>query len=200
MNPNKVPDSILRLSNSSDIYIACEKIGSEFGLYIDQIGELDAQIRHILRGYSKTQNFKSDIRRILGVNDDVALAIADRVNTQIFKPVKAELMSQEESDIAKNQTSSIERAGNFTLEKDVESEESSLATVDMPSGDRVNLLSNKPDPSTYREPLIDQLLRGSTAIPQEKTVIKSSSTSTQSAPSNPPTGNGGPDPYREPVK
>ena len=65
MQQNNIPNDIKELVTSPEIFLACEKIGKDLGLHVDQIGELDAQVREILRGKAKSENLLSDLKKYL---------------------------------------------------------------------------------------------------------------------------------------
>jgi hypothetical protein len=119
MDPqNSIQDNLKSLAVSPEIFEACEKIGKRLGLHIDQVGELDAQIREILRGTAKSSNFVRDIKRHLEINEDLAQKIAVEVNKDVFDAIKRNLQAHTTSDEltpAASIHADLEQAGRFTI-------------------------------------------------------------------------------------
>ncbi len=115
MKPINLSKEMETIANSASIFTICEKIGKDNDLHIDQIGELDAQIRLILRGGAKSENFIEDIKKHLEINTEIAEKIAGAINKEIFQTIKTDLQARTLSE--SQDISAIERAGNFKIEK-----------------------------------------------------------------------------------
>lgn len=209
--PN-IPNRFLELANSAELFDMSEKIGKEFGLHVDQIGELDAQIRAVLRGQAQPNTFTEDIKRYLEIDGELAGKIKERVNSDIFEVIKSELkttaksQSQEASSITE-----IEKMGQFQIEhKDMIVEKhsprlpdrsSALASIEDPSPVK-DAVAPQPSPDLHTDPLVDHLLSKPTAAPEKKIVAPVPETlkaQLQQKPA-PAAPRGGPDPYREPIQ
>jgi len=116
----QTPKNINILANSKKIYDSVEKIGDKFGLHIDQMGELDAEIRCILLQIHKSSDFVDNICQRLEIERDLAEKVAEEVNKDIFEAIKSEMKSETEIDQPnrKNDISALERIGDFKILKD----------------------------------------------------------------------------------
>jgi len=209
MNQN-IPTKLLELAASARIFDLSEAIGKELGLHIDQIGELDAQVREVLRGRARPDKFTEDIQKYLEIDPEVARQITALVNERIFATIREELKSQTSTDRSAD-ISSVERAGNFQIERP---EERTAGDISTPSNLNINKLATVPavtetftaedapqmppapatpapdtmpaqnpapiPPSpapaavpTPRMPLVEEMMRGPTAVPAEKVEQKS---------------------------
>lgn len=178
---DQIPEKIKKLAADSRIYDILEKLGGEFGLNIDQLGELDAEVRRVLLGQSKPQDFTKNVSSLLGVDGETSKAITAAVNAQLFDLLKSELKSEP------GNASDFEKYGNLTIEREQPKEDMHPPVTPK---DRLNLLEGleNPPPVKYRpaaDPLVEHLFNNSTAIPAEEV---------ERAPEKP----AGPDPYREP--
>jgi hypothetical protein len=198
---------------------------------IDQQGELVDHIGLVMLGLARSSDFVRDISSRLGIDNDTAKEIAGDVNREIFDSIRSHMQDAVGTEpptpaLTTNvDNASLEAAGGFTIEHEIPgngeaaAERESIAAQAMTSQDRSDLLQGienpppiverpasrpMPQPEPVRsEPLVDQLLKGSASIPEEKLVRKIAEptklpTSGPSAqpPKNLPTN----DPYREPIK
>lgn len=221
INLNQIQD----LALSPDIFDACEKIGNKFSLHIDQIGELDAQIREILRGRAKSSELTNDLQKYLEIDQKLANQIAEEVNKEIFATIKSNLQSQSETN---QPLSSLERVGGFSVEKEVVETDSSdvteadrgeiLAGLENPQSRVATSGSNAPlnlptdekskgmpgamtpsaTPENHTEPLVDYLLSKPAGQSTQKVSVGPTSNPSNPTPIAPKRS--GPDPYREPVR
>ena len=229
MNQKNITDNIRKLADSVDIFDSCERIGKKLGLHIDQIGAIDAHIRAILRGQAEAKNFTNDIKKYLEIDDGLARQIAEEVNTEIFQTIRADLRSQTSQEAPPMlDNSSLERAGGFTIEPadgpgfpvsqaNISKPASPMTTdaalnATMTEADRVGMIKGIEEPAMNRgplkpktseeahyEPLVDQLLNGPVAMPQQKIEHVNEAAPVPSKappPINLPTN----DPYREPIE
>ncbi len=200
---NNIPKEILDFANSTALGQISEKIGNDNGLLIDQIGELDAQIRHVLRGFSKSQTFTQDLMKYLEIDRSLADKITVAVNAEVFQKLKDHMQKSAAADIQ-----SIEKAGGFSLEPGtdinvgdpadhIENQAHLIDGIEHPVSGSEKISRKEtsglgqgftqPQPGTRAEPLVDQLLKGSVAQPQQTKVTP------------PPPTSKGPDAYREPI-
>ena len=215
INPNN-------LAQSAELFDVSKSIGDQFGLNLDQIGELDTQVRWVLRGKASSKTFSEDIARLLEINKDVADTVTAAVNNKFFEYFKVD-MSDNQS--AQN-VSAIEQAGDFEIERPA-------APAQMPN--RLNMLDNstpeqktdiisgienpiptppraaqpinppavpiptrQPEQYAKKEPLVEQLLRGTVAMPEQR--FEQSIPQPQQQPPKPaPQKTANTDPYREPI-
>jgi hypothetical protein len=233
MDTPNIPQKILDLANSVELGRMCSKIGEEFGLNIDQIGEMDAQVRWVLRGHAQASTFSSDIQSLLDINADKARMITNRINTEVFQT----LQSLTEAHETETSLQAIEKAGDFEIERPmsnmpvrkslnllqedvsveaspnidtepiesevVEEKRDIMAGIENPEP---STMKTAPEPmqtsapaQTYpnKEPLVEQLLRGSTAMPEQKVVRGAALGQPKRPPIVVPPRPAGNDPYRE---
>lgn len=111
-----ITTEIKKYADSAELYTKVESIGTDFGLHIDQVGELDAEISDILYGVSDKNEFVSHIMERLEVDRTMAERISSAVNEQIFKSLRTQLQSQTNVE-TEHTISSIERAGGFEIDR-----------------------------------------------------------------------------------
>ena len=164
---DRLPTEIQDAINASDLPDKISGIGKKYALHTDQLGELVDEIGLVILGLRRSSDFIGDIISRLSINSKDANAIAGDVNTVIFSTIKTHIQNVErqvtdEADMsqAASDISTLERAGNFTVEKVV-----SEAKTDVTPADRPVILHNveypKPTvPTLYKpiDPLIDHLL------------------------------------------
>jgi hypothetical protein len=217
MNTNKIPEQIESLAASAKIFDDCEKVGKKFSLHIDQIGELDSQVRQVLYGQTKSSDFITNIQENLEINHDLAEKIAAEINKEIFETVKNELQKETSESTINN----LEQMGGFSIEKSDSAQEEKDTVV---AGDRTTILNSLENPPTnpnhnFSEPLVDHLLGNSAGQEEEKVVAAPAPTPATETKNNPvpeknsvpanlpivnepekkPEVRKGPDPYREAI-
>jgi len=178
---DNIPSQFKKLAESAELYDQSEKVGGKFGLLIDQIGELDAEIRGVLLGIFKPADFPHHLVERLEIKLDVAQQITEEVNKEIFQVIKAQLQAETPPNTS---NSDLEKIGGFTIE-----EESAPL--------------HHPEPETHTEPLVDHLLSRPTYIPQEKVSVAPVVQVPPTAPVKPVEAikkPSGPDLYREPIE
>jgi hypothetical protein len=185
---NNIPDEFKKLAESPELYDQSEKIGEKFGLHIDQIGELDAEIRDILTGTVSSDDFIEHIQQRLEISGEKAAQITEEVNREVFQAVKRLLQSQAaevtpQTQAADNSTSSFEKAGNLSIEQTVRDDNRPTAPVPADLENKENILNGieNPQPGNekisrkegheYREPLMDHLMQTPVAQPQKKSAL-----------------------------
>lgn len=126
-----IPEQFKLYANSPDLYDQCETIGEKFNLHIDQIGELDAEIRDILDGVSKPEDFLRAVKERLEVDEKTANNIIQEVNTQVFDFLRKKIQSQNLAD--DQSVSSLERVGGFEVEKPEVDTENGVTSADKAS-------------------------------------------------------------------
>jgi hypothetical protein len=183
---NNIPPEFQNLALSAELYDQSEKIGNKFNLHIDQIGELDAEIRDILMGSAKSEDFVKDLRERLEIDESKAKEITEEVNKEVFQAIKGLLQSQASpvnSSNTVNDTASFEQAGNLSVEKQERDDNRPEAPVptDLENKDHILDSIENPEPGnekisrkqeqTYTEPLMDHLLQNPSARPEKKSAL-----------------------------
>jgi hypothetical protein len=165
----------IAISKAPELGPKFEMIGQKFGLHIDQIGELGAEIRDILRGISESVNFVKNISKRLEIDSDLAMEIAKEVNIQIFDVIKRNLQAMNAENDSSGSISALEKAGGFSVEKDepvqqaggysfkqnvkTPNKQETLSAIENPGMIKTtNRQSLKQGNETFTEPLVEQLL------------------------------------------
>jgi hypothetical protein len=215
MNDSNLQQKIEDPAFFLDIYKKTEKIADMFNLHIDQLGEMDAEIKGIFLGVNKSSDFVKDISERLEIDKGKAGKIAEEVNKEIFQAIKANLQTQTDSS---SDISALEQMGNFTLEREKEENGNGAnGNGAVTAGDRDALIEGIENPSpaqppisggvVHTEPMIDHLLGNTVGSVEQKVEHK-----VADAPANLPVGEGatapapvqtrprsGVDPYKEAV-
>ncbi|MGC9605362.1 MAG: hypothetical protein ABSF56_01205 [Minisyncoccia bacterium] len=221
MNPQEVPETIKRLADDPKIYDAIEKIGDKFDLHIDQIGDLDAEVRRVILGISKPTEFIKNIAKLLEIDQDKGGRIAEEINKDVIQSIRSELQSQTSDNRAADNLSPIERAGGFEIEREPAKNASDEKARAMTETQKINMLSDIESPTPIRkavpqgeetlktlqgeeirrEPLVDRLLKNPLSLPEEKVEgVPERAPAARPAPkAEPPRNLPTNDLYREPV-
>lgn len=189
-----------KLDFTPEIYKKTEVIQKEFDLYLDQVGELEAEIIDVFTGHSKSKDFVDHIMKRLEIDRDKANKIAAEVNKEIFgelrRYMREQLVSEEKS------VSDLEQVGGFTIEK--EPNQNSAIQNTAPVESRSEILAGienpKPAPVVMTDPLVDHLLTTPTILPAQNSAPATAGTPESklpTAPEKPKTPV--PDPYHEPI-
>ncbi|MDE1967091.1 MAG: hypothetical protein KGI45_03415 [Patescibacteria group bacterium] len=203
-----IPQQFKEFADSTELGNISEKIGAKFGLNINQMGELDAEIRDVLTGVTPSKNFTRDIGERLEIADGLARQITEETNDQVFGVLKTRMKeSVTRPNIQTADIAAIEHAGEFTIEKE-EPKETSLGNG-VTSADRARLLQNVEDPKPGKEEIEPKL---PILMPEPETAPAAATERTPAVPKNIPAEQkkpplapqqqpkkSGPDPYREPI-
>ena len=181
---------------SNDLAAKFEAIADRHGLHVDQSGSLQTETLLVMLGIEEGEAYVGNIKKELDISQNEAESIAQDVNEQIFKGIRTSLRTMEEAIVEEEEDreekiqnidiSSIETAGQFTLEKP-EPVASSVQYNESPLNKEAILKGIESD----AEPMVDHLLKAPLITPQ-KVEIK--------APISIPTEKTKPytaDPYRE---
>lgn len=191
-NNLQIPQQIKDFASSAEIYNICEKIGETYNLHIDQVGDLDNEIRGILLGIHGSSDFTDHIVKNLEIDRGIAEKITADVNNEVFKILRTNLQAKTST----HDNSAIERAGGFDIvpEGNQESANGNGNGHQVSSADRYSILSGIENPKmanitrlpkmgqeTFTEPLVDHLLQNSTADPIIKPISNTTSQVNNSA-------------------
>ncbi len=216
---SSIPEDIKKFADSAELFEICEKIGQKFSLHIDQIDELDAQVRAVLRGNAQSKNFTSDIMKFLEINRGLAEEITKEVNKDIFESIRVSMRSGDSNSVEDH--SQLERAGGFKIVPNYTEKTASVSSLygksEVPDS-RADMVAhienpmptirkteprksiNLLDPSNenpLKEPLVDQLLKNSAAAPEQKVDMRPAAAPQPSQAPQPPKNLPTNDPYRE---
>jgi len=173
---NQTPQEFKKLADSAELYDQSEAIGAKFDLHIDQIGELDAEIRDILNGVSDSADFSAHIMSRLEINRKMADEIVVEVNKAVFQVLRDRMQSDQNTNTTdatpsvtpQMNNSTLEKVGNFNIEKEPRTQE-----VRVTSSDRGAILAHLENPpgqgsttsaESHTEPLVDHLLQSPIAL------------------------------------
>lgn len=119
----KIPEEITAFAKSAEIFDICEAIGKQYGLLLDQVGELDSEVRGVLLNINKPTDFTNHIVQRLEVNKDIAQQITKEVNENIFATLRTKLHGDigvppvsDETLPKPSHIADLEKAGGFTIE------------------------------------------------------------------------------------
>lgn len=156
-NNSQIPDAIIEFAKSAEIYIICEKIGSTFGLLIDQVGEIDSEIRGVLLGANKSSDFTEHIVSRLEISHRLAEQITEEVNNQVFKVLKTKIQSD---NSLPSQTRT--QANNTVIPT---SKPSHISDLEKAGGFTIEDGSGPMTTESHKEPLADHLITSTPATP-----------------------------------
>lgn len=226
--PKDVRDSLTSLETAEKI----KAIGSKHGLKLDQESVLFDKIADVMFGILESREFVKTFSQEAGVDMTTAKLIAEDANTEIFnnlksvmqnpnqtaEPAKMDVPMTQEPVSINSTVSSLEQAGDFTIERESAKEAILEGKNPVTPRDRADLIAGLENPAPVvprmasrgtdmtngnghtpmTEPLVDQLLHNSTAIPHEKITQEPEKTDSSQTPI-PPKAPTGSDPYREAV-
>ncbi|MDD5165478.1 MAG: hypothetical protein PHG25_03000 [Candidatus Pacebacteria bacterium] len=205
----QIPEELKKLAQDPKIYDAIEKIGGDFDLHIDQMGELDAEVRRIMLGLSNSKDFTKNISTLLEIDSVKSTKIAERINADLFQTIKSGLQSQSipKIDTGSTTRSSFEAAGNFTVEPEqgsnnidqsahpLESHADLIAGIENPTPAQPR--SNSTSENHVETMLVDHLLAGPIVSIEKKTEIDQEPPVPHKPVAVAPKKPSGPDLYRE---
>ncbi len=234
----ELPPEVQEAITAPDFSKNIKLIASKHSLMLDQVDSLHKIILAVLLRLEPSSEFVNSVSTELGLNHEKSLLLSKDVNDTVFGPVRTHLQEWEEQakkdmsleDNEKqnlHQTiSSIERTGNFTIEKEIPSEpghgnntngnavthedrDEILSGVENPPAHKGIVPANLPvveseleaSPSNsqdnYSEPLVDYLISNSIGQGEKEVAVETK------APTPPPpkpseaTPRPTIDPYRE---
>ncbi len=186
-------EKMKEIVKSTMTYGLVKDIGQKFSLDLDQLGELDAEIRNVLLGVTKSENFTKNIRGKLEIEYTVAQSITKEVNEKILEVIKEKIKKETSKD--SQSVTDLERIGGFTIEKEDMANSNDTTNEGMYVEKRPEILAGLENPPTS-DALVDHLLTIPTIIPPEHIT---SSPLTKSDVTATPTPKPTSDPYKEPI-
>lgn len=97
-NYNQIPQDIMDIIQSSDVYIKLEEIGNVFDLNIDQVGELNLLTEQVMIGKIPSNKYIDTVAKELEITRNKARDIVDAVNNKIFFMVKESIRKIQEKN------------------------------------------------------------------------------------------------------
>lgn len=187
----KLPEPLKRAINSPDLMSRIVSIGKQNELMIDQIGQLRTNVLLTMLGLQPSSTFPAILEKDLEITKEKADKISSEINSAVFESIKSYLTEFEEENTATEEPvitnsdpriSSVEKAGDFTVEKHGEIPKIEKPTVNTTSPIQTN---------THTEAIVENLLTTPNIQPEQK-INKSASINNSGVSISPST-----DPYRE---
>jgi len=172
---------------SAHIAEMIKEISDKNRLLIDQEGILYDLTSYVLLGLLPSKEFTATLVKEAGINESVAASIAEDINEKVFSEIRTSMRLQgekrESESLQAKSISSLEHAGSFDVMKESDSEQTGLVggkedTSEVGPRDKNSILEGieNPIPATatrvpkmntesFKEPLVDHLLKNSTADP-----------------------------------
>src|SRR3989344_8458457 len=85
--PDDLKDALMGVTTADAIY----EVGRKADLNVEKIGELDEEVGLIILGFTPSANFISDLKTILGINEEKATEIASEINERVFLSIRESL-------------------------------------------------------------------------------------------------------------
>ena len=165
----ELPEDTRAAIQNGDLQTKFNAIADRHGLHVDQSGSLQTATLMVMLGIEDGDAYIGNIRKELDVSQNEAESIAQDVNEQIFKGIRTSLRTMEESEeqleeekIQNIDVSSIETAGQFTLEKP-----EPVASSTQYNESSLNKESILKGIEGSQEPMVDHLLKAPVVAPQK---------------------------------
>src|SRR3989344_4784600 len=225
---NGLPEDIQRELSSDDLGLIIQLIGGDVGITHEQALDVEDETVAVLMGTSHPKDFIRNIQTKIGVDEEKARAIAEKVNEEIFQLVKESLKIVH--NIGDDQQPTTNNLQQAPLRSDLGStptppmvpkppapqvaSEASLASpntdsprfpqmiVPRPSGNLQPTTNNPqqaPEAPKPSQNIFEQKLQGVFKMPKEETLVPPRPTNNLQPTTDNQRG-GGVDPYREQPK
>jgi hypothetical protein len=219
-NFKKLPEPLQRALASSEITEGIQKIAERYQLMLDQESVLYDITAYTMLGLSSSKDFVKNLSSATNIDNGTASKIADDINKEIFSKIKEEMQATEKTVENDATISTLNQAGNFTVEPQVNEPTDHLETPSeviegienpVPAQPRqeapvVAPVQNTQEQSKNTETmLLDHLLSGPVVAMEQKTEQKAVQTPPQTPTPKPqasqPAQNTpkAADPYRETI-
>jgi len=94
----KIPEEILKIIHSGDVYSKLEKIGNKYNLHLDQLGDLNIATEKTMVGKLKSSKFIETISKNLNISEETAENIANDINQEIMDSIRSSLQKMQQED------------------------------------------------------------------------------------------------------
>lgn len=95
---DSLPQDVKALVYSSHMSSTLQAIGTKYQLHIDQVGTLEAETADVMTGFSKLEDFVTNLRESLSIEQPVAENIAKEINEGLFLKIRESMKSLQSSD------------------------------------------------------------------------------------------------------
>lgn len=170
----KVPEEIKKLFFSVETAEIIHGIGERNGLMLDQISDLIEEVGLTIIGLKSSGAFIENITKKLNVKRSTATKIAEEINRDILSIIKKEIQDTENKEGSEKPTqteqpktnptpeiASVEKAGDFTIEKHGELPRFEKDATPIPSLSQTN---------NHTDIIVDHLLSKPNSQPEERVV------------------------------
>lgn len=178
-----LPEDIQGLIMDEDFGPAVTLLCKELGVDAVKALDVEDEVFDVLVGISHPKDFVRNIQSKIGVDEQKARAIAEKVNDEVFQPVKE----------------SLKIVHNITDETAPATPVPPFLFPQMIVPPKINLeIPPKPPTPPQSQNIFEQKLQGVFKMPKEETLVPQKPSSSPTPPTPPRAG--GVDPYREPPK
>ncbi len=194
----KLPKDLQQILLSEDLGVGIQLIGRDASITPEQALDIEDEVVAVLVGTSHPKDFIRNIQTKIGVDGEKAHAIAERVNEEIFQPVKESLkIVHNIKDEAAPMVSATPSVAPTPPVSPISP--SSFPQMIIPPKINLEISLKPPTPPQPQQSqnIFEQKLQGVFKMPKEETVVPQKTSSP--IPPTPPRP-GGVDPYREPPK
>lgn len=177
-----LPQDLKDAIDSVEIGDLVAKIGDENNLMLDQSAELMDQTALVMLGIISSEEFSNNLVKKLQISDDKANVIGAEINDKIFNKIRESLQkiqAQAESEPSEESTyttppsnlpsstiSSIEQAGNFTIDQQPSSSSDQYKDTNINKEATLKGIEDQPIP------MVDHLLTTPVSTPEQIEVKK----------------------------
>ncbi|MDO8572809.1 MAG: hypothetical protein Q7S11_03525 [bacterium] len=202
----KLPQNIQQLLLSDDVGIDVQLIGRDTGITPEQALDVEDEVVSVLMGTSHPKDFIRNIVTKIDVDQEKARAIAEKVNEEIFQPVKESLKIVHNiiDEGASPQASLASEASVASIPTPPQaptppmSPSPQFPQMIVPGGTSAPEAPKPPETPKAPQNIFEQKLQGVFKMPREETLVPQKPSSAP-VPPTPPRPSGV-DPYREPAK
>lgn len=139
-----LPPKVKEIMGSEETINKILAIGKKYNLHIDQLNILSEEVGLVLHGLERTTSFQPNLRRYLGVSEDIANLITYDLNQEVFSKIREEL-----EKINSPQQMFSDKMGGVS---NVPKQEVEVKTQ---TGDNdIKETNGKPARDPYREPIV----------------------------------------------
>ncbi len=202
----QAPENVQLVLTSSKVTDDIQMIAANNGLLIDQASTLFDLVSYVLLGLISSKDFVKTLSKEAGIDEKISRKVVQDINDTILADIRTSMRNgssnQDIEELTKTQegtfankmedhdsaaTTSLEVAGNFSIEKEptTNSEPTPanitpankaqiLNDIEFPMSVKGNMGSTEAGPSytdNHTEPLVDQLLSMPTNIVEQKVVV-----------------------------
>lgn len=203
---NNLPKDVRRMLLSEDFGLIVQLIGGDVGITPEQALDVEGEVVTVLVGTSHPKDFIRNMQSKIGVDEEKARAIAEKVNDEIFQLVKESLK------IVHNITGEASLASLASGASAPKPPAPPTAPFSFPqmivpptpqgaslaSGASTASISKTPEAPKPSQNIFEQKLQGVFKMPKEETLVPQKPSSPPTPPTPPRAG--GVDPYREQAK